>query len=388
MNDETVNGELATQYAAALRDYLAGVEGNPLLRAYRLGRQAIAENLSLSALARIHQRVMADFSAEAIALGEGVDLELQSEEFFREALAPFERTSLGSDEAMTRMRLLNESLARTNRRLIEINREKDQAIAALRQSEETLRGSHLDLEKRLKTQTSALEATGATLRAEIAERKLTEIALRESEARFRTIFEKAGIGIALLDREGRIRECNFALQEMLGFSAKELHGKVIFDLSFPEDYQISVERFKGLIEGQYKHYSLDKRFIRKNGTTVWVRKIVSGIYGFRGELQFAVDMIEDITESKVAEESLRESEAGFRQIAYDTRMIGTGCQRPLYLLQRGGERHSRLRCRGNRRKAYYDLFFPEDRSAALAPKLIAREEPFSPGQPLSAQGWP
>ena len=104
MNDETVNGELATQYAAALRDYLAGVEGNPLLRAYRLGRQAIAENLSLSALARIHRRVLAGFSADAIALGEGVDLELRAEEFFRETLAPFERASLGNDDTMTRIR--------------------------------------------------------------------------------------------------------------------------------------------------------------------------------------------------------------------------------------------------------------------------------------------
>lgn len=380
MNDETVSGELAAQYAAALRDYLAGVEGNPLLRAYRLGRQAIAENLSLSALARIHQRVMADFSAEAIALGEGVDLELQAEEFFREALAPFERRSLGSDEAMTRMRLLNESLARTNRRLIEINHEKERAIAALKQSEETLRGSRLDLEQRLQTQTSALETTGATLRAEIAERKLTEIALRESEARFRTFFERAGIGIALLDREGRIRECNSALQEMLGFSAKELHGRVIFDMSYPADHQISVERFKGLIEGHYKHYSLNKRFIRKNGTMVWVRKIVSGIYGFRGELQFAVDMIEDITESKVAEESLRESEARFRQIVDMTReWIWEQDANGRYTYSSEAVKNILgYEVEEIIGKPYYDLFFPEDRErcAALAPKLIAREEPF------------
>lgn len=69
MNDITVNSELAAQYAAALRDYLAGVEGNPLLRAYRLGRKAIAENLSLSALAEIHEQVLTDFSADAASLG-------------------------------------------------------------------------------------------------------------------------------------------------------------------------------------------------------------------------------------------------------------------------------------------------------------------------------
>ncbi|MGX2032983.1 MULTISPECIES: PAS domain S-box protein [Methylocaldum] len=380
MNDETVESELAAQYTAALRDYLAGVEGNPLLRAYRLGRQAVAENLSLSAVAAIHHKALAGLSARAIAPSEGVDVELQAEVFFRETLAPFERTSRSHDDAMTRMRLLNESLERTNKRLTEIYRDKEQAIAELSQSEEALRMCHLELEKQAKTQSMELTTAKATLHAEIAERKLTEIALRESEARFRAIFERAGIGIALLDKNGRIRECNFALQEMLGFSAEELHGRVIFDLSYPDDLEVSIQRFKGLVEGKYKHYSLEKRFIRKNGTVVWVRKIVSGTYGFRGELQFAIDMVEDITESKVAEESLRESEARFRQI------VDMTCE---WIWEQDAEGRYTYSSTAVKSilgydaeeiigKPYYELFFPEDRerSAVLAPELIAREESF------------
>jgi len=380
MNDETVERELAAQYAAALRDYLAGVEGNPLLRAYRLGRRAIEENLSLSALAAIHHKALADLSAQAIAPSEDVDNEVQAEVFFREALAPFERTSRSFDDAITRMRLLNESLERTNKRLTEIYREKERAIAEMSQSEDALRRCHLELEKQAKTQTLELTAAKATLHAEIAERKLTEIALRESEGRFRAIFERAGIGIALLDRNGRIRECNIALQEMLGFSAEELHGRVIMDFSYPDDLEISMQRFKGLVEGKYKDYSLDKRFIRKNGTVVWVHKIVSGTYGYSGELQFAIDMIEDITESKVAEESLRESEARFRQI------VDMTCEWIWEQDAKGRYSYSSAAVKSilgyNAEEIigipYYELFFPEDRehSAVLASELIAREEPF------------
>ncbi|HYE37419.1 PAS domain S-box protein [Methylocaldum sp.] len=383
MNEETVERggrELAVQYVEALRDYLAGVEGNPLLRAYRLGRKAIAENVSLPVLAAIHHKALAELLAQAGAPAEDVDIELQAEVFFREALAPFDRTSYGHGDTMTKMHLLNESLERTHKRLTEINRKKDRAIAELRQREEALRRSHDELEKRAKTQTLELTAAGVTLRAEIAERKLTEIALRESEARFRAIFERAGIGIALLDKNGRIRECNIALQEMLGFGAEELHGRVIFDLSYPEDLEISARQFKGLVEGRYKHYNLDKRFIRKNGTVVWVRKIVSGTYGFKGELQFAIDMVEDITESKVAEESLRESESRFRQV------VDMTCEWIWEQDADGRYSYSSAAVKSILGydakeiigKPYYELFFPEDRErvAALAPELIAREEPF------------
>jgi sigma-B regulation protein RsbU (phosphoserine phosphatase) len=380
MNDETVEREFAAQYAAALRDYLAGVEGNPLLRAYRLGRLAIEENLSPSALAAIHHNSLTNLSSQAIASSQDVDSEVQAEVFFREALAPFERASLSHEDAMNRMRLLNESLERTNKRLSEIILDKDRAIADSSLSVDESRRCHLELENQAKSQALELAAAKATLHAEIAERKLTEIALRESEARFRTIFERAGIGIALLDKRGRIRECNITLQEMLGFSAEELHGRIIFDLSYPDDHERSVQRFRGLVEGKYKHYSLDKRFIRKNGTMVWVRKIVSGTYGFRGELQFAIDMIEDITESKVAEESLRESEARFRQIVdmasewiweqdADGRYTYSSAAVKSILGYDAEEIIGKL---------YYELFFPEDRerSAVLAPELIAGEKAF------------
>jgi sigma-B regulation protein RsbU (phosphoserine phosphatase) len=378
MNEESVERDFAAQYSAALRDYSAGVEGNPLLRAYRLGRRAIAENLGLPALEAAHHAALKDLAARAIETEEGVDVELQAEEFFREALAPFERSSRG--DVITRMRLLNESLERTNRRLIELRQKQDRTIAELRQTAEASRKDYLELEKRMQAQTSALATTGATLRGEIAERKLTEIALRESEARFRAVFERAGIGIALLDENGRIRECNSALQDMLGFGPEELHNRIIFDMSYPDDFDISVQRFKGLVEGKYRHYSLDKRFVRKNGTVVWVRKIVSGTYGFRGELQFAVDMIEDITESKAAEESLRESEARFRQIVdMASEWIWEQDEKGCYTYSSAAV-HNILGYRAEEivGKPYYELFFPEDRESpgVPAPGKTGCEEPF------------
>ncbi|BBA35357.1 signal transduction protein [Methylocaldum marinum] len=379
MNEESVERELAAQYSAALRDYSAGVEGHPLLRAYRLGRRAIAENFGLPALEAAHHAALKDLAARAIETEEGVDVELQAEEFFREALAPFERSSRGGD-VITRMRLLNESLERTNRRLIELKQKQDRTIAELRQTAETSRQGFLELEKRVQAQTSALATTGATLRGEIAERKLTEIALRESEARFRAVFERAGIGIALLDENGRIRECNSAFQDMLGFDAEELHNRVIFELSYPEDFEISVQRFKGLVEGRYRHYRLEKRFVRKDRTVVWVRKIVSGTYGFSGELQFAVDMIEDITESRTAEESLRESEARFRQIVdMASEWIWEQDAKGCYTYSSAAVHHILgYRAEEIVGKPYYELFFPEDLESSGTPaqEPAGRQESF------------
>jgi sigma-B regulation protein RsbU (phosphoserine phosphatase) len=367
---EWVECELAVQYTAALGDHLAGSGESALLRAYQLGRQAIAEHTSLSVLASIHHQALVNLLMHALTPEESVRIEMQAEAFFREALAPFDMASRGYDEAMTKMRLLNASLD-------EANLAKDRVIAELKRNEEALHKAHDELAQ---ARTLELAAAEATLRAEISERKLTEIALRESESRFRAIFERTGIGIALLDKKGRVRECNFALQEMLGYNGEDLHGRVIFELSYPEDIEASVRHFNELVDGKCKHYHLEKRFIGKDGTPLWVRKIVSGVYGFRGELLFAIDMIEDITESKLAEEALRESEARFRQIVDMTcEWIWEQDAEGRYIYSSAAVRsilgHDAEEIIG---KHYYDLFFPEDRehSAALAPETIARKETF------------
>jgi sigma-B regulation protein RsbU (phosphoserine phosphatase) len=380
---EWAERELTEQYTAALRDYWAGDRKRALQRARQLGRKASAERVSLLVLASIHRQALGSLLMRASTPEESAGIEMQAEVFFREALAFFGMPLCGVaeyDEAVTKMRLLNESLERTNQRLTQANLEKDRIIAELKRNQDALQRTRGELEQQAQAQTLELATAATSLRAEISERKLTEIALRESESRFRAIFEKAGIGIALLDKNGRIRECNLVLQEMLGYRCEELHGQVIFELSYPEDIELSARYFKALVEGKYTHYNLDKRFVRKDGSVLWARKIVSGVYGFRGELQFAIDMIENITESKLAEEALRESEARFRQV------VDMTCE---WIWEQDAEGRYTYSSAAVKDilgfsaeeiigKHYYDLFCPEDRERFTAALLEAtvRNETF------------
>lgn len=348
---EDTERELEARYTAALREHLAGGGEGVSRRARELGDQALAAGLSLGDLAALHHRALGGLPPETYAAP-------LLAMFFRETLRPYEQLPQDREEAIPRIDPLSRRLARANERLAEANLDKDRLIAELREANAALG----------RAGARELAAAEANLQAEIGERRLTEVALRESESRFRAIFAKAGIGIALLDKHGRVRECNLALQQMLGYSEEELHGRVLFELSCPEDLDISARRFRGLVEGEYSHYNLDKRFIRKDGSILWGRKIVSGVYGFRGELQFAIDMIDDITDRKLAEEALRESEARFRQI------VDMACEWVWEQDAEGRYTYSSAavshilgyRAEEILGKTYCELFFPEDRHLSAA----------------------
>jgi sigma-B regulation protein RsbU (phosphoserine phosphatase) len=377
---QRIEQELTVQYVAALQDYLAGAGESALLRAYQLGRKAIARKVSLLVVSAIHHKALARLLLQPVAAEEGVSFAEQVETFFKQVLAPFEMVLRGYDKTMTKLRRLNKSLKQANRRFREADREKSQAIAGLQREGEALRRSQAALEDRVQVQSAELTVAGESLRAEVAERKLTEIASRESEARLHVIFERAGIGIGVLDKSGRVTETNLAFQHMLGYGSEDLAGKTFFDLTHPDDLDISVRSFKNLVEGKYKHYKLEKRFVRKDGSVLWVRKIAIGVYGLRGELQFAIGMVEDISDSKRAELALRESESRFRQVAEMTSewiwdLDVQGC----FIYSSSAVRtilgYMPEEIVG---KPYYELFLPEDGAcaAALAPEKLARKETF------------
>jgi sigma-B regulation protein RsbU (phosphoserine phosphatase) len=378
---EWVEKEWAAQYAETLHNYLAGGGESALLRAYHLGKKAIAKKASLLSLSAIHHQALARLlSLQPVAIPDETNPAMSAEAFLQEALAPFDMVLRGYDRAMAKLYRLNKGLKLANRRFREADREKSQAIAQLQREGNVLRKSHGTLEERVQAQSVELTAAGETLRAEVAERKLTEIASRESEARLQVILERAGIGIGVLDKQGRVTESNLAFQQMLGYGSEELAGKNLFELTHPDDLEVSAQSFKDLVEGKYKHYKLEKRFIRKDGSVLWARKIALGVYGFRGELQFAIGMIEDISDSKRAELALRESESRFRQVAEMTcEWIWDLDEQGRYVYASSAVRailgYTAEEILG---KYYYELFFPEDGqcAAALASEMLARKETF------------
>lgn len=148
---------------------------------------------------------------------------------------------------------------------------------------------------------------------DISDRFAAEAAVRESEQRFRTIFEGAVIGMALIDRQGQFTQSNPALQTILGYSSEQLCQMAFTDVTHPEDVAIDLHFYQELMAGTRQHYQLEQRYISSSGESVWGRLTASVVEDQHREPQFIITMIEDITERKYAEAALRQSEQQLRQ---------------------------------------------------------------------------
>ena len=148
---------------------------------------------------------------------------------------------------------------------------------------------------------------------DVTDRKPAERALPESEARFRAIFERAAIGVARVGFEGaRWLEVNEAFCRMLGYTREELIGKPWPDFTHPDDIDIDLQPFRRMAAGGVQTYSVEKRFIHKDGHQVWARLTLSLVCDACGRPDFEVCIVEDITARKAAEKALRNSEQRLR----------------------------------------------------------------------------
>jgi PAS domain S-box-containing protein len=145
--------------------------------------------------------------------------------------------------------------------------------------------------------------------------------LRESEARFRAIFENAGVGIALVGMDRRPLMANTAMIDMTGYSSEEFFQKSGADLSYSEDAQIGIPELQEVLAGKLNSYKIEKRYIRKSGEIYWVRLTNSVVCASDGKPQYFVTMVEDINEQKHAAEELRKSQAQFQAI-FDNVAVG------------------------------------------------------------------
>lgn len=140
--------------------------------------------------------------------------------------------------------------------------------------------------------------------------KQREHALRESEARFRAIFQHAAIGFAVIRAGGWIVQTNPALDTMLGYGPGELATMRYADLVHPDDLREEAALARRLLDGVVDSYRRETRYLHKDGRTYWGRLTVSMVRG-QGEDRFGIAMIEDIDERKKAEADL----STFRAVA-------------------------------------------------------------------------
>jgi PAS domain S-box-containing protein len=147
---------------------------------------------------------------------------------------------------------------------------------------------------------------------DITGRKELQEKLRESEERFRGIFQHAGTGIAIADMGRRFLSCNPAFGSMLGYTENELREARCLDLVREDDREANSEALDRLDKGEISSFELINRFLRKDGKPVWVHKHVSLLRDSSGTPVNYIALVTDITERKRAEAALKESEERLR----------------------------------------------------------------------------
>lgn len=177
-------------------------------------------------------------------------------------------------------------------------------------AEQELAKSRERLEQEVIQRTARLEAANLQLQQEFAERERAEEAFRESEERFRRAFEGAGVGMAMVNREGRFLQVNRFLCDLLGRQVKEVVGKRFQDFTYPQDLPAYMKRFQSLLAGKTEHLTFEKRYLHQNNHPLWVTVSSSVVRDTHGRPLYVVTHIQDINDRKRAEEALLHLAAG------------------------------------------------------------------------------
>jgi len=149
---------------------------------------------------------------------------------------------------------------------------------------------------------------------DISERKKAERAFRENARELDTIYHTAGVGILTSGPEGQCIRCNRKFEELLGYSEAELKTKNILQLSHPDHIEEDRRLRREVYDGRRHGYQMDKQFIRRDGTSVWVGATIVGLKDADGKVIATIGIAEDITERKRAEAALAESERHYRSL--------------------------------------------------------------------------
>ncbi len=137
------------------------------------------------------------------------------------------------------------------------------------------------------------------------ERKRTEEALRESEERFRTAFDAAPMGMALVSPTGEVLRANRPLCDFLGYSEEELLATTFQAITYPEDLAADLTQSQRVLTGDLRAYQMEKRYVHRRGHLVWGQLNVSLVRDHAGHPLYFVSHVQDITERKRAESELQ-----------------------------------------------------------------------------------
>ena len=160
----------------------------------------------------------------------------------------------------------------------------------------------------------------AALLIQFLRRRRAEGSLKESEERWRSVFETSAAGVAVMDGNASFVATNAAFQSMVGYADEELRGLSLVDLSAADERKSSRQLVDDLRKGTRRHYDAVKQFQRRNGTPVWGHIYLSTILGDDAKPRLFIATTIDITARKLAEDAMRIAQSELAQVARLTTM--------------------------------------------------------------------
>ncbi len=125
--------------------------------------------------------------------------------------------------------------------------------------------------------------------------------LRNSEQQFRSTFDQAAVGIAHVALDGRFLRINQRFCDIVGYKPEKMLELTFQNITHPDDLETNMDNLKQVLSDEIKHYSTEKRYLKKNGSIVWVNLTVSLLRESPGKPKYFISVVEDITERKLEE---------------------------------------------------------------------------------------
>lgn len=144
---------------------------------------------------------------------------------------------------------------------------------------------------------------------DITKRKEAELAKRESDILFRSLFEKNPLGIVITDSQGVVVQCNEQFAQMLGYQIEQLVGRPMTEISHPQDVEGVTEAVSRARENSQNTFFMEKRYLHKDGHVVWGNLNMSMLHHEDGTFRLGIGMIEDVTEKRKIRLALENNEA-------------------------------------------------------------------------------
>jgi PAS domain S-box-containing protein len=144
---------------------------------------------------------------------------------------------------------------------------------------------------------------------DITKRKEAELAKRESDMLFRSLYEKNPLGVVITDPQGKLIQCNETFAQMLGYTLDEIINRPIQRITHPEELEKELDAIQVAMHENQMIMFMEKRYLHKNGRVIWANLHMSLLYKDNGDFRLAIGMIEDITEKRKIRLTLENNEA-------------------------------------------------------------------------------